>query len=504
MRSVAARSPAPRSANPRGSRALSLLSVLLDIGASYHARSTRQASARAKTKRAASSRPSRVGRAWGLVVHAAHAAAARHRRSALLLGSLGDHGLRGDEQAGDRRGVLERGAHHLGGIDDPGGEHVDVLFGLRVEAEGLRLVVGDPADHDRALDAGVLGDLADRSLERLQHDVEAGLDVRVLVLRLVDRLLGAQQRHAAARHDAFLDSRAGGVEGVVDAVLLLLHLDLGRAADADHRDAARELGETLLELLTVVVRGRLLDLRLDLRHAALDVGTLAGTVDDRGVLLLDAHALGAAEHVERHVLELDAEVFRDRLAGGEDGDVLEHGLATVAEARSLHGRNLEAAAQLVDDEGGEGLAFHVLGDDEERLARLHHGLEDREHGLQRRELLLVDEDVRVLELGHHLLGVGDEVRREVAAVELHALDDVELRLGGLRLLDGDDALVADLLHRLRDHLADRLVAVGRDRADLRDLLGGLHLLGLALDVLDHVRHGEIDAALEVHGVHAGG
>ena len=34
--------------------------------------------------------------------------------------------------------------------------------------------------------------------------------------------------------------------------------------------------------------------------------------------------------------------------------------------------------------------------------------------------------------------------------------------------DGDDAVLADLLHRFRDDLADRRVAVGRDRADLRD------------------------------------
>jgi hypothetical protein len=50
-----------------------------------------------------------------------------------------------------------------------------------------------------------------------------------------------------------------------------------RTADADHRDAARELGQTLLQLLAVVVRGSLLDLRLDLADAALDVGFLAGT-----------------------------------------------------------------------------------------------------------------------------------------------------------------------------------------------------------------------------------
>ena len=77
-------------------------------------------------------------------------------------------------------------------------------------------------------------------------------------------------------------------------------------------------------------------------------------------------------------------------------------------------------------------------------------------------------------------------------------------IGGLGLLDRDHALVADLLHRVGDHLADRLVAVGRDRADLGDLFGGLHLLGAAFDVFDDGRRRHIDAALEIHRVHAGG
>ena len=75
--------------------------------------------------------------------------------------------------------------------------------------------------------------------------------------------------------------------------------------------------------------------------------------------------------------------------------------------------------------------------------------EHRQHGLQAGQLLLVQQHVDVLELGGHLLGVGDEVGRQIAAVELHALDDVDLGLQRLVFLDGDDALVADLLHRLR-------------------------------------------------------
>ena len=203
-------------------------------------------------------------------------------------------------------------------------------------------------------------------------------------------------------------------------------------------------------------------------------------------------------------LELDAEVLADHLAMGEHADVLQHGLAAIAEARCLHGRDLQAAAQLVDDQRGQRLALDLFGDDEQRLAGLHDRFEHRQQRLQARELLLVDEDVGLFQLDRHLLGVGDEVGREVAAIELHALDDFQLAVEALGLLDRDDALVADLLHGLGDHLADGLLAVGRNRADLRDLGRILDLLRLLLDLLDHLGHGFLDAALQVHRVHAGG
>src|SRR6185437_1823216 len=101
-----------------------------------------------------------------------------------------------------------------------------------------------------------------------------------------------------------------------------------------------------------------------------------------------------------------------------------------------------------------------------RPPRLHHRLEHRQHRLEARELLLMQQDERVLQLAHHLLGIGDEVGREIAPVELHALDDVELGLEALRLLDRDHALVADLLHRLGDHFADLALAIAGDGADL--------------------------------------
>jgi hypothetical protein len=57
----------------------------------------------------------------------------------------------------------------------------------------------------------------------------------------VERRDGAEQRNAAPRQDAFLDGGAGGMQRIVDPVLPLLRLDLGGAADADHRNAPASL-----------------------------------------------------------------------------------------------------------------------------------------------------------------------------------------------------------------------------------------------------------------------
>ncbi len=172
------------------------------------------------------------------------------------------------------------------------------------------------------------------------------------------------------------------------------------------------------------------------------------------------------------VLQLDAEIFGDGLAAGQNRDVLQHGLAAIAEARSLDGRDVQRATQLVDDQGRQRFTFHVLGDDHQRTSALGDLLEQRKQVLHRGDLLLVDEDVGVLHHRFHALRIGDEVGRQVAAVELHAFDDFQLGLHRLGLFHGDDAVLANLLHGLGNDGADGLVIVGGDGADLRDHVAG--------------------------------
>src|SRR6266702_206313 len=440
-----------------------------------------------------------------LEIHAAHAAATRrHAAARVLLRHFGHHGFGGDQKRRNRGRVLDRHANHLGRVDDALGDQVAVLAGLRVEAIGVLILLKDLADDHGTVFTGVDRDLAGRRGQRPAHNIDAGFLVVVLGAQPLEMLGGTEQGDAAARHDAFLDCRTGRMHRVIHAILALPHLDFGRTADADHRDAARELGQTLLQLLTVVVRGGFLDLRLDLADAGFDVGFLAGAADDGGVLLVDHHLFGATEHGERDILHLDAEIFRDRLTAGQHCDVLQHRLAAIAEARSLHSGNLEAATQTVDDEGGESFAFDVFRDNYKRLAALHHGFQQRKQFIQLRQLLFIDEDVGIFHFNAHLVGVGDEVGRDVSAVELHAFDDLEFCLERLGFFNRDDALVADLLHGVGEELADLGVAIGRNSADLGDFLVRGDLLGVLDEVGDHGFHRQVDTALEIHRVHAGG
>src|SRR3954454_3675200 len=277
------------------------------FGNSRMAETTRPRAPQRAERRAEDLLRLRLGSEAAHAAHAAHAVIVimRHR-TGLGLRPIGDHRLGGDQEAGDRGGVLQCNPHDLRRIDDAGGDHVLVLAGLRVIAEVRLVLVGQLADHDGAISAGVLGDLAGRRLDRLADDLDPDLLGVVRRGQAVEDPDRVQQRDPATGDDAFLDRGLGRVHRVVDAVLALLDLDLAAAANPDHRAAPRVLRQPLLQLLAVIVRGGLLDLRLDLGNATVDIVLAAGAVDQRRVLFLDAHLLGAAEHVEGHVLELDA------------------------------------------------------------------------------------------------------------------------------------------------------------------------------------------------------
>src|SRR5882672_4713010 len=96
--------------------------------------------------------------------HAAHAATARRHAAStcVLLRNFSHHGFGGDQESRNRSRVLDRGADHLGRVDDALGDQVAVLAGLAVEAVGVLILLQDLADDDGAVLASVDRDLARR------------------------------------------------------------------------------------------------------------------------------------------------------------------------------------------------------------------------------------------------------------------------------------------------------------------------------------------------------
>ena len=117
--------------------------------------------------------------------------------------------------------------------------------------------------------------------------------------------------------------------------------------------------------------------------------------------------------------------------------------------------------------------------------------------------LVGDQDVGLLQLAGHGTHVVGHVRGDEAAVEQHALLDLQAdaELGGL--LNGDDAVLADLIQGLGDLRADLGVARG-DGGDLGHLLARGHLRGGLQQLVGCKVGGLLDTAAQRQRVIAGG
>ena len=207
----------------------------------------------------------------------------------------------------------------------------------------------------------------------------------------------------------------------------------------------------------------------DFLDAAFDLALLAFAADNGGVLLVGGNLIGAAQVLNGGRLELAAEFLGDHRAAGQDSDILQHGFAAIAKARGFNGQHIEHAAQFVQYESGEGFAIDIFSDDNEfTLANLDEFLQQRDDVLGSGDLLLIDQNISIGDDGFHLVGIGDEVSRKVAAIELHAFDKFGLIGHGLGLFDGNDAVLADLVHYVCDQFADMGFRgrVGGDGGDL--------------------------------------
>jgi chaperonin GroEL len=127
-------------------------------------------------------------------------------------------------------------------------------------------------------------------------DIQGRIKAIKAQIEFLERLRARlDQRDATTGDDPLFDGRLGVAHRVLDAVLALLELDLGRRSGLDHRNAAGQLGQPLLQLLAVVVGVRVFDLDADLVDPALDLLRIAGALDDGGLVLGDDDLAGATQ-----------------------------------------------------------------------------------------------------------------------------------------------------------------------------------------------------------------
>ena len=201
--------------------------------------------------------------------------------------------------------------------------------------------------------------------------------------------------------------------------------------------------------------------------------------------------------------QFQAQLLADDLTTGQNGDIPQHFLAAVAEAGSLDTDTGKGAAQLIDDDGGKGFTLDVLGDDDQLLAGLHNLLQQRQDLLDGSDLLIGDEDVGVINDCLHLLGIGHHVGGDVAAVELHTFHYFAVSLSGLALLQGDNTVGGNLLHRIRNQLTNGLIP-GGNGSNTGNIIAAAHLLAVLHYGSHSGIHGLLHALLHDHGVSAGG
>jgi len=109
----------------------------------------------------------------------------------------------------------------------------------------------------------------------------------------------------------------------------------------------------------------------------------------------------------------------------------------------------------------------------------------------------VDKNHRIIEFGFHGLRIGHKVRREVAAIELHTFDNLDLGIPALGFLDRDNAILANLLHGLGNQLTDFRIVVGRNCTDLCNLFFTGDTAADVPEFLYHFADSAVDTSFQV-------
>ena len=165
-----------------------------------------------------------------------------------------------------------------------------------------------------------------------------------------------------------------------------------------------------MQLFFIVARRRFFDLHFDLFDAFVDGALFARAADDRRIVFVDFDGFRFAEHIDFGAFEFNADFFGNHLSAGQNRDVLQHILSSVAEAGRFYRAAFNRAADRVEYERRERLSVDVFSDDDKCLSFVRDFFENREQVFHRGDFFVVNQNIRVVVRGFHAFAVGNEIR----------------------------------------------------------------------------------------------
>ena len=235
-------------------------------------------------------------------------------------------------------------------------------------------------------------------------------------------LRGFDERDAASRDDTFGNCRFGGIYRVFNLQFQILHLGLGRRADANHRHSATELRNPFVNLFNVIFGIRLLALFAQLRHARVNLALLSLSSHNRGLILGRNHAMRVPQYFKPHGLKLEPDFLGNHLRANCHGNVLEHLFFAVAVTGRLNPQHIKTASQFVQHESRERFTLNILRNHHHIfLSCLREFFKKRENLLDAGNLFVGNQNRRVLHYRLHTLRIRNHVRRHIPLVKLQTL-----------------------------------------------------------------------------------
>ena len=135
---------------------------------------------------------------------------------------------------------------------------------------------------------------------------------------------------------------------------------------------------------------------------------------------------------------------------------------------------------------------------------MNHFFQYRKQVFHAANLLIVNQNKSVLEVGFHFFGIGHKIWTQITAIELHTFYYINCSFSAFGFFNSNYTVFAHFLHRLSNQLADGAVVVGRNRSHLLNFaIVVAYRLGHFIQFTHCSNHRFVDTALQIHRIRTG-